>query len=462
MSEQVGLRCSRYIKDVVANHYKVIKTLGKGGYATVYLALHKQSNQEWALKAISKQAALQNLEEVQSEVDVIETASHPNVVGMKEVIETDKNYCIVMELVTGGELFDQLAVRRTYSEKDGRDILKQVMEGLQRLHQLHFVHRDMKPENLLLSSQDENATIKLVDFGLTRRLAEGQVLHQCIGTTLYMAPEVIRCKQDTSKGYGKEADLWSLGVIAYIMLCGWAPFNAPTDEEIFELILQGEYQFPPDTYLKLSEPAKDFIRCLLTSSEKRMNIDQALQHPWITGVASEEDLGETREKLKAFQARKKLCGAINAVKAIKRISSAAIFSRTSKTKLETEKQKADVQQVYQRMQQILKENDQKQKKKEEKGPFYVSEEDRKKMNLTEAEIEDAACRFQMWDSSGTHHLSPGDFFNLMSDILQAQGKSDDSISELSSLYFASADQDKSGLIDWQEFLHIWSSFTDVK
>jgi len=104
----------------------------------------------------------------------------------------------------------------------------------------------------------------------------------------------------------------------------------------------------------------------------------------------------------------------------------------------------------------------KNKKKEEKGPFYVSEEDRKKMNLTEAEIEDAACRFQMWDSSGTHHLSPGDFFNLMSDILQAQGKSDDSISELSSLYFASADQDKSGLIDWQEFLHIWSSFTDVK
>jgi len=266
---------------------------------------------------------------------------------------------------------------------------------------------------------------------------------------------VIRCREDTAKGYGKEADLWSLGVITYIMLCGWAPFNGPSDQEIYELILIGEYQFPPDTFLKLSDPAKDFIQCLLTCSENRMKIDQALNHPWMLGVASTLDLRATREKLKAFQARKKLVGAINVVKAVHRMS----FSRSQfpiKTEKEKEKEKIDVQILYQHMQKILKEVDRKHKE-EEKGLFYVSEQQRLRFNLTEAECEDAACRFQMWDSSGTHHLSASDFFNLMSDILKSRNKSDDAISQLSSVYFASADKDHSGDIDWNEFLELYSS-----
>ncbi|XP_071520353.1 calcium/calmodulin-dependent protein kinase type 1 isoform X1 [Panulirus ornatus] len=188
-----------------------------------------------------------------------------------------------MELVTGGELFDRIVEKGSYTEKDAADLIRQVLEAVDYMHDQGVVHRDLKPENLLYFSQDEDSKIMISDFGLSKMEDSGIMATAC-GTPGYVAPEVL-----AQKPYGKAVDVWSIGVIAYILLCGYPPFYDENDANLFAQILKGEFEFDSPYWDEISDSAKDFIRQLMcVDVEKRYTCKQSLRHPWICGNAASD------------------------------------------------------------------------------------------------------------------------------------------------------------------------------
>merc|ERR1719394_1566059 len=194
-----------------------------------------------------------------------------------------------MELVTGGELFDRIVEKGSYTEKDAADLIKQVMSAVHYMHESGVVHRDLKPENLLYHSPDEDSKIMISDFGLSKMEDSGIMATAC-GTPGYVAPEVL-----AQKPYGKEVDVWSIGVISYILLCGYPPFYDENDANLFAQILKGEFEFDSPYWDDISEEAKDFIRSLMcVNVENRLTCQTALEHSWITGKQSEKNIAKSR------------------------------------------------------------------------------------------------------------------------------------------------------------------------
>jgi len=230
------------------------------------------------------------------------------------------SFFIIMENISGGELFEKIVELTHYSEKQASKIISQVLSGVEHLHSKGIIHRDLKPENLLLSSKDPNADIKITDFGLSEIFKPGQPfeMKRAVGTPGYIAPEVLELLE-TGDPYGKEVDLWSVGVILYILLCGFPPFHGETEDDIYDKISAGEWQFISPYWDDVSEDAKDLIRKLLVlDRQKRFTAEQALKHKWIVENErnSEAHLGVTLEQLKKFNAKRKWRGAILAVKAM--------------------------------------------------------------------------------------------------------------------------------------------------
>ncbi|XP_026532003.1 calcium/calmodulin-dependent protein kinase type 1B isoform X2 [Pseudonaja textilis] len=222
-----------------------------------------------------------------------------------------------MQLVTGGELFDRIIERGYYTEKDASQLIRQVLEAVNYLHDLGIVHRDLKPENLLYATPFEDAKIMITDFGLSKIEADGIMSTAC-GTPGYVAPEILE-----QKAYGKAVDSWALGVISYILLCGYPPFYDENDSELFNQILKAEYEFDSPYWDDISESAKDFIRHLLERDpEKRFTCEQALQHPWISGdTALEKDIhGSVCEQIQKNFARSQWKRAINATSFLRHIT----------------------------------------------------------------------------------------------------------------------------------------------
>jgi calcium/calmodulin-dependent protein kinase I len=208
---------------------------------------------------------------------------HPNIVQLLDLCDNKTHLYLVMELVTGGELFDRIVAKGNYSEKDASILTKQILEAVHYLHQMGIVHRDLKPENLLYYSEDEDSKIMISDFGLSKMDVD-QMATAC-GTPGYVAPEVL-----LQKPYGKEVDMWSIGVIAYILLCGYPPFYHESDQELFAQIMKGEYEFDSPYWDNISDSAKDFIRHLMEMDVKRrFTCEQALEHPWICGNTAKTD-----------------------------------------------------------------------------------------------------------------------------------------------------------------------------
>jgi len=210
-----------------------------------------------------------------------------------------------------------------YSEKEASKIISQVLAGVQHLHTNRIVHRDLKPENLLLSSKDIDADIKITDFGLSEIFEEGQPMQmsRAVGTPGYLAPEILELL-DNGKPYSKEVDLWSIGVILYILLCGFPPFYGDNDDEVYDKIVAGEWRFLSPYWDDVSQSAKDLITNLLElNPTKRFTAEQALSHPWIAARDrnSEAHLGTTISELKKFNAKRKFKGAILAVKALNKM-----------------------------------------------------------------------------------------------------------------------------------------------
>jgi len=262
---------------------------------------------------------------IETEIEVLKRVNHPNVVKMFEVFESESQIILVLQLITGGELFEKIVERQFYTEKDASKVIRQILEGLRAMHSKDVVHRDLKPENLLLSDDSDDADVLITDFGLSAILPEdGSLLHDAVGTPSYIAPEIL-IALDTDEGYGTEVDLWGVGVIMYILLCGFVPFYGEDEDEVYDKIEEAEYSFPSPYWDMISDDAKDFIsKCFVLDKTHRLDIEQAFAHPWIQAYDSNPEvaLDTCVKELAKFNARRKFKSAVNGLIAIQKFTGA--------------------------------------------------------------------------------------------------------------------------------------------
>eukprot|EP01112_Ceratiomyxa_fruticulosa_P018797 TRINITY_DN6065_c0_g1_i1.p1 TRINITY_DN6065_c0_g1~~TRINITY_DN6065_c0_g1_i1.p1 ORF type:complete len:340 (+),score=76.27 TRINITY_DN6065_c0_g1_i1:179-1198(+) len=326
MSKTV-LNTNKINPDPIEKHYDMLEDLGKGSFSVVKHGRHRETGSDYAVKIMEKSKVLDKLDVVQVEVEVLSRMAdspHPHIIGLKEIFETDKHYYLVMELITGGELFDSIVELECYTESDASKVIMQLASAIQHLHQHGIIHRDLKPENLLLSDASSQSDIKLADFGLSAVFAEVKdaahtkaELRKAVGTPGYISPDMLKTLDDPEHHYGIEVDMWSVGVIMYILLCGFPPFYADNDDELFDQILGGKYDLPSPYWDNISQPAIDLLSKLLVLDEKqRYTPTQVLAHPWITSQAPTQHLTTAVEQLKKFNAKRKWRGAMLAAIAI--------------------------------------------------------------------------------------------------------------------------------------------------
>mmetsp|Transcript_16332 Transcript_16332/g.23951 ORF Transcript_16332/g.23951 Transcript_16332/m.23951 type:complete len:320 (-) Transcript_16332:460-1419(-) len=294
--------------------YSMGETLGSGAFSIVKEGLHKKTGEKYAIKVV-KRAQLSADEEValQEEIGILADLCHANILYLYDSFAETKFYYLVTELLLGGELFDRIVKKETYNEKEARDVCKTLFLALAYCHSNNVCHRDLKPENLLLMS-DSDTDIKIADFGFARRFDPAQknyLTTQC-GTPGYVAPEILK-----GVPYGTGVDMWSLGVIVFILLGGYQPFEGNTQKELFRAIKTGSFEFIPEFWDNISNGAKYLIKSLLTvDPKKRLSAQDALQNEWISETGSvlmEKNLGKNLEELKKFNARRKFKAGVHAV-----------------------------------------------------------------------------------------------------------------------------------------------------
>lgn len=301
-------------KDDCAKHYKFGKVLGSGSFATVKLAEHRDDNSKWAIKCIQKGALThEDTLALEVEVSVLSKMSHPNIVQLREIFDCPKVFYLVMELMEGGELFDRIVEKEKYTEKEAQSVVRNLAEALDYCHDLKVVHRDLKPENLLYKSSAPDAKIKIADFGLAKLLDDETIMMKtACGTPGYVAPEILE-----NKLYDSKVDMWSLGVILYILLCGFPPFYDDNNAKLFAQIKSGKFSYPKEYWKNVTEEAKDLInRLLVVDPAARLDAKGVLAHKWLHGDAPEIQLNEAKDEMKKFQAKKRLKAGIKKVAVI--------------------------------------------------------------------------------------------------------------------------------------------------
>ncbi|XP_018496076.2 calcium/calmodulin-dependent protein kinase type 1 [Galendromus occidentalis] len=316
-----------FSKENIEDKYEFKDLLGTGAFSQVVLAESRERPGEmYAVKCIDKKALKGKEDSLENEVKVLRKLKHPNIVQLLETFEDRNKVYLVMELVTGGELFDRIVEKGSYTEQDASHLIRQILEAVDYMHSQGVVHRDLKPENLLYYSTEEESKIMISDFGLSKMEDSGVMATAC-GTPGYVAPEVL-----AQKPYGKAVDVWSMGVIAYILLCGYPPFYDESDANLFAQILKGEFEFDSPYWDDISDSAKDFIRHLIcVDVEGRFTCRQALGHPWISGnTASSKNIhGSVSEQLKKNFAKTKWRQAYNATAVIRQMRKLAMGSQSS-------------------------------------------------------------------------------------------------------------------------------------
>ncbi|XP_037536147.1 calcium/calmodulin-dependent protein kinase type II subunit gamma isoform X13 [Nematolebias whitei] len=293
------------------DEYQLYEELGKGAFSVVRRCVKKSTGQEYAAKIINtKKLTTRDHQKLEREAKICRMLKHPNIVRLHDSIAEEGFHYLIFDLVTGGELFEDIVAREYYSESDASHCINQILESISHIHQHDIVHRDLKPENLLLASKMKGAAVKLADFGLAIEVqGDQQAWFGFAGTPGYLSPEVLR-----KDPYGKPVDIWACGVILYILLVGYPPFWDEDQHKLYQQIKAGAYDFPSPEWDTVTPEAKNLINQMLTiNPAKRITADQALKHPWVcqrSTVASMMHRQETVECLRKFNARRKLKGAI--------------------------------------------------------------------------------------------------------------------------------------------------------
>ncbi|XP_011646820.1 calcium/calmodulin-dependent protein kinase type II alpha chain isoform X5 [Pogonomyrmex barbatus] len=298
--------CTRF-----SDNYDLKEELGKGAFSVVRRCVQKSTGHEFAAKIINtKKLSNRDFQKLEREARICRKLQHPNIVRLHDSIQEENFHYLVFDLVTGGELFEDIVAREFYSEADASHCIQQILESVHHCHHNGVVHRDLKPENLLLASKAKGAAVKLADFGLAIEVqGEAQAWYGFAGTPGYLSPEVLK-----KEPYGKPVDIWACGVILYILLVGYPPFWDEDQHRLYGQIKAGSYDYPSPEWDTVTPEAKNLINQMLTVNPgKRITASEALKHPWICQrerVASVVHRQETVDCLKKFNARRKLKGAI--------------------------------------------------------------------------------------------------------------------------------------------------------
>ncbi|XP_052317835.1 calcium/calmodulin-dependent protein kinase (CaM kinase) II beta 1 isoform X30 [Oncorhynchus keta] len=312
--------CTRF-----TDEFQLYEELGKGAFSVVRRCVKLCTGQEYAAKIINtKKLSARDHQKLEREARICRLLKHSNIVPWRrkaqvpgsglvrlhDSISEEGFHYLLFDLVTGGELFEDIVAREYYSEADASHCIQQILEAVLHCHQMGVVHRDLKPENLLLASKCKNAAVKLADFGLAIEVqGDQQAWFGFAGTPGYLSPEVLR-----KEAYGKPVDIWACGVILYILLVGYPPFWDEDQHKLYQQIKAGAYDFPSPEWDTVTPEAKNLINQMLTiNPAKRITAQEALKHPWVcqrSTVASMMHRQETVECLKKFNARRKLKGAV--------------------------------------------------------------------------------------------------------------------------------------------------------
>lgn len=294
-----------------SDNYELKEELGKGAFSVVRRCVQKATGLEFAAKIINtKKLSTRDFQKLEREARICRKLQHPNIVRLHDSIQEESFHYLVFDLVTGGELFEDIVAREFYSEADASHCIQQILESVNHCHHNNIVHRDLKPENLLLASKAKGAAVKLADFGLAIEVqGDQQAWFGFAGTPGYLSPEVLK-----KEPYGKPVDIWACGVILYILLVGYPPFWDEDQHRLYAQIKAGAYDYPSPEWDTVTPEARNLINSMLTvNPAKRITAAEALKHPWICQrerVASVVHRQETVDCLRKFNARRKLKGAI--------------------------------------------------------------------------------------------------------------------------------------------------------
>lgn len=291
----------------ISERYDLGRELGRGEFGITYLCTDVSTGEKFACKSISKKKlrTAVDIDDVRREVEIMKHLhNHQNIVSLKDTYEDEDAVHIVMELCEGGELFDRIVARGHFTERAAAAVMKTIVEVVQNCHKHGVMHRDLKPENFLFANKKENSPLKAIDFGLSVFFKPGEQFNEIVGSPYYMAPEVLK------RNYGPEVDVWSAGVILYILLCGVPPFWAETEQGVAQAIIRSVVDFKRDPWPRVSDNAKDLVKKMLDPDPKRrLTAQEVLEHPWLQNAkkAPNVPLGETvRARLKQFSVMNKL------------------------------------------------------------------------------------------------------------------------------------------------------------
>uniref|UniRef100_A0A8B9G8R1 Protein kinase domain-containing protein n=1 Tax=Amazona collaria TaxID=241587 RepID=A0A8B9G8R1_9PSIT len=271
----------------VTAKYDIKALIRRGSFSRVVRVEHKATKQPYAIKMIETKYR-EGREVCESELNVLRRVHHTNIVQLIEVFETQGCVYMVMELATGGELFDQIIAKGSFTERDATRVLQMVLDGVKYLHTLGITHRDLKPENLLYYHPGTDSKIMITDFGLASAQKKGDdcLMKTTCGTPEYIAPEIL-----VRKPYTNSVDMWALGVISYILLSGTMPFEDDNRTRLYRQILKGKYSYSGEPWPSISNLARDFIdRLLMVDPSDRMTALQALKHPWVVSMAASSSM----------------------------------------------------------------------------------------------------------------------------------------------------------------------------
>jgi len=318
-----GSSTGKHFNDV----YKIGKKLGEGAFSVVKEGEHRTTHMSFAIKIVTK-AKLSKEDEValKDEIDVLKDFDHKHIIRLYDVFEEPQHYYMITEKMTGGELFDRIVQKSYYNEREARDTCEILLQAIHYCHKKKVAHRDLKPENLLLTSDSDDSDIKIADFGFAKRVKGPKTLTTQCGTPGYVAAEILE-----GKPYDTQSDMWSVGVIVYILLGGYPPFIEQNQRTLFRKIRKGTYEFHEEYWGQVSEDAKDLIRNLLVvDPDNRYTAGDALENKWIGADAktlASLDLGSNLAKFKQFNAKRKFKAAVSTVMAANKMQSLGLDFR---------------------------------------------------------------------------------------------------------------------------------------